>query len=320
MQEPLRVGVIGLCHSGMHHLERLCLRGDAIVVAAHDPDESRAAAAAAFAKRIHSSAAAVYGDSEVEAVLIAAPACAHRELACGALRAGKHALVERPLAATRADADAILAAARETGGALVVLQPRRFDEDFRTGLAALRAGKLGELRRARLVVLGLERVAPGDPGECAESALLERAADYFDQLLEFVDAPAVRVFARINSCESPGRARGFTVFVDFDNGGEALLEVDLDHPAELRSGWTLTGTAGAYRRFRHYTIAADGEVIDVPLDPLPADRDRMYDEVIAHIRTGTPLSAPPERSREVVALFESAWQSASLGRPVEIGN
>ncbi|MEX0716100.1 MAG: Gfo/Idh/MocA family oxidoreductase [Planctomycetaceae bacterium] len=319
---PVRVGVIGLGRRGMHHLERFRLRSDIIAVAAHDADANRAPLAEAFGIRFHRKPKDVLEDPEVDAVLVATPPRRHRSVVCDAVAAGKHVLVERPLSDAPRDAARMIAAAGEAGRMLAVLQPRRFDGDFRTARETLRSGSLGELKKARLAVLGLEipprSNVPADPHESL-GVLLNRGADYLDQLVDLDSSRPRRIFARVGSLDpATGRERAFTAFVDFESGVEAHLEVDLDHPAELRTGWTLTGTAGSYRKFRHYTIAADGEVIDVPLDPLPDEPDRIYDELVAHLRVGEPLAVSPERAQTVVALLDAARRSAKQGRPIPL--
>ncbi len=61
----------------------------------------------------------VLADDGVAAVLIATPAATHADLAIKALRAGKHVLIEKPLAASVAEAERMLAVARETGRVLM---------------------------------------------------------------------------------------------------------------------------------------------------------------------------------------------------------
>ena len=66
----------------------------------------------------------------VDAVIIAAPAEAHYALAPNALRAGKHVLVEKPIAATLAEADELAALARERGLVLQVGHLERFSAAY----------------------------------------------------------------------------------------------------------------------------------------------------------------------------------------------
>src|ERR1017187_4283243 len=78
-----------------------------------------------------------------EMITVATPHPAHAEAATKAARAGLHVLVEKPLAASLADCDAILAAARAGGGALGMICQRRFFEPCPRIRHALDEGKLG---------------------------------------------------------------------------------------------------------------------------------------------------------------------------------
>lgn len=78
----------------------------------------------------------------VQAVVVGTPHPAHAEPAIAAMRAGAHVLVEKPLAASLQDCDAMIAAARETGVKLGVISQRRLYPPVQRIRAAIEAGKL----------------------------------------------------------------------------------------------------------------------------------------------------------------------------------
>jgi UDP-N-acetyl-2-amino-2-deoxyglucuronate dehydrogenase len=82
---------------------------------------------------------------DVDAVCICTPSGMHAEQAIAAARAGKHVLVEKPMALTLADADAMIAASAEAGVLLGVALQRRAEPEFQQLQAAIAAGKLGRL-------------------------------------------------------------------------------------------------------------------------------------------------------------------------------
>jgi predicted dehydrogenase len=141
--EPVRVGVVGCGKVGGLHAAALRAVPEAAFVGACDADPARAAAFAAK----HGGAAFPDLDAllraGVEAVVIGTPHPAHAAPAVRAAEAGVHVLVEKPMAATLADCDAMLAAAARTGVRLGVISQRRFYEPVRRAKAALDAGKLG---------------------------------------------------------------------------------------------------------------------------------------------------------------------------------
>lgn len=87
----------------------------------------------------------VFDDPAVDAVVIATPNDQHAPLAMAALAAGKHVLVDKPFALDVAEAEAVLAAARDVDRIVTVFQSRRFDADFLTLQALLAEGALGEV-------------------------------------------------------------------------------------------------------------------------------------------------------------------------------
>ncbi len=82
------------------------------------------------------------GDAEV--VLIATPEYVHAEAAVAALRAGKTVFLEKPLATTVEDCDAILRAVRETDGKLYIGHNMRHWAPFQAAQSAVSAGRIGE--------------------------------------------------------------------------------------------------------------------------------------------------------------------------------
>jgi UDP-N-acetyl-2-amino-2-deoxyglucuronate dehydrogenase len=141
--EPVRVGIVGCGKVGGLHTAALRAVPEAVYLGAYDSDPARAAEFAAK----HGGTAFADLDAllraGVEAVLIGTPHPAHREPAVRAAEAGVHVLVEKPMAATLADCDAMLAAAARAGVRLGVISQRRFYEPVRRVKAAIDAGKLG---------------------------------------------------------------------------------------------------------------------------------------------------------------------------------
>ena len=82
---------------------------------------------------------------DVDAVLIATPNANHCEVALGAIAAGRHVLVDKPMACSTADADAMIDAADEQGVYLVPFQNTRFAAPFVAAQGCVAAGRIGEV-------------------------------------------------------------------------------------------------------------------------------------------------------------------------------
>lgn len=89
-------------------------------------------------------------DPKVDVVDLCVPNDEHARLAIRAMEAGKHVLVEKPIALTAADADAMVAASKATGRLLLVAQVLPFFPEFKFAAEAVRSGRYGKLRAAHL--------------------------------------------------------------------------------------------------------------------------------------------------------------------------
>jgi predicted dehydrogenase/aryl-alcohol dehydrogenase-like predicted oxidoreductase len=119
--------------------------GRLVAVAARDP--ARADYAAAFpGARVVAGYQALLDDPEVEAVYIATPHPHHAEWAIKAAEAGKHALVEKPIALTAWEADAVFHAARKAGTFMAEAFMYRVHPQTERLLQLIRKGLIGEVR------------------------------------------------------------------------------------------------------------------------------------------------------------------------------
>lgn len=92
---------------------------------------------------VHNDPAAVFADPTIDAVVISTPNDSHAKLASQALDAGKHVVIDKPFAATAAEAEALMKKAKDR--ILTVFHNRRWDGDFLTLKELLRQGALGEV-------------------------------------------------------------------------------------------------------------------------------------------------------------------------------
>lgn len=87
-------------------------------------------------------------DRDIDAVDLCLPTHLHASSAIAALESGKHVLVEKPMALTGADCDAMIAASEQAGRVLMVAQVLRFWPDYQPIVEARRSGSLGATRAA----------------------------------------------------------------------------------------------------------------------------------------------------------------------------
>ena len=182
-QPRLRIGVAGAGHFGRFHALKLAVATRAMLSGVADLDAGRAAVLAKEA----GTAAMPYEAllSQSDAVVIAAPAAAHFALADAALRAGCHVLVEKPIAATLAEADALASLAAETGRVLQVGHLLRYGPEH----AAIKA------RMPHPLYIESLRIAPFRPRGTDVSVVLDLMIHDLDLLFALTGSELERVDA-----------------------------------------------------------------------------------------------------------------------------
>ena len=147
MAEQVGIGIIGAGLMGDLHACAFAALPQARVCAVADIDEQRASMVAKKngIDRVFTDYRRLLDLPDVQAVLIATPESVHADPAVQAARAGKHILLEKPIATTLADADRIVAAARDAGVKLQIGYPLRFDTTHVQIKECINNGSLGEV-------------------------------------------------------------------------------------------------------------------------------------------------------------------------------
>ncbi len=146
----MKIGVVGAGFIGAIHLNAYANMPEVEVVGVADTlPETAAAGAAVVGARSYSSYESLIGAEEVEIVDVCLPTTYHRELALKAAREGKHVILEKPIARTLEDAEAILEAFSGEGGRLFVGHVLRFFPEFARIKQTIDAGELGTIGVAR---------------------------------------------------------------------------------------------------------------------------------------------------------------------------
>ena len=141
----LRLGVIGVGAMGARHAENIA-HGvpEARLVAVFDAQPAAAArVAAALGCDQAASLEALLGRDDIDAVVVVSPPRFHAEHAVAALQAGKHVLLEKPMALILADTDRISAAAARAKVRLQVGFMRRYDPAYAEAKRRIAAGDIG---------------------------------------------------------------------------------------------------------------------------------------------------------------------------------
>ncbi|MFY7948676.1 MAG: Gfo/Idh/MocA family oxidoreductase [Gemmatimonas sp.] len=206
----LRIGVVGVGHLGKHHA-RLLKALDCELVAVADPTEAaRDFATATYGVPAFADHRELIG--RVDAVSVVVPTKLHREVASDFLRNGVDVLVEKPIARTAADGQALVDLAREHGRVLQVGHVERFNPALR-GIAAI-----GESAR----YIESHRLAPFSFRSTDIGVVLDLMIHDLDLVLALVKSRIVSVEAFGGAVFTPAEDMASAI-IKFENGAVAHL-------------------------------------------------------------------------------------------------
>ena len=290
----------------------------------------------AFASRSRSSAEAAAADwgggavtddwreviqrDDVDAVSVCTPNRLHTEIAVAAAEAGKHVLVEKPLACTVEDADRMIAAALANDVVLMPAQNLRFAPPFLAVRDAVAAGRVGDVTgfRAALGHSGPESWGPAsdwfrDVDAAGGGALLDLGVHVADLLRAVLADDVTDVTAFVHG-GSPG----------MEDTGIALLKFAGGAVGSLHASWavrpgpdhllTVFGTEG--------TVHVDGRTPPTLFPAgggererltVPEDADDPYRAFVRAVETGEAPVVSAEDGRAAVAVIAAAYHSAASG-------
>lgn len=357
-QQTVRTALVGCGKIGMIHAGVLSSLPESRLVAVCDASLARAEAAAKqFGGEAYSDLDAMLAGSGAEALVIATPHPLHAEAAIRAARAGLHVLVEKPLAASLADCDAMLAEAREGGVVLGVVSQRRFAEPALRMRSAIDAGKIGRpaLGIASMFNWRDEAYYRSDPWrgrwETEGGGVLVNQAPHHLDLLRWFMGPVEEVSGTWGNLNHPYIEVEDTAVatVKFRGGGLGSIVVSVAQKPGLFSKVHVHGSSGAsigVETDRGATfVAGMSGIVEPPLNDVwtipgeehllegfrAEDRERFGRiDPVAHyhalqvgdflraIMEGRPPSATGEDGRAVVAIIDAIYRSHRERRPIAI--
>ncbi len=148
MKKPLSVGIAGCGYWGPNLARNFDAHPAARVAALCDPDPGRLAHMRGFYPRadLFADYGRMLAESDPDAVVIATPVKTHFPLAKEALLAGKHVLVEKPMASSSAECEELVELARERGLVLMAGHTYLYSEPVRKIAEIIRTGGIGEIK------------------------------------------------------------------------------------------------------------------------------------------------------------------------------
>ncbi len=252
---PFNLGIVGFGRIGNEHAGWLAQCGSIRLQGVFDPTPQRREIARSRGLAVHET----LGDllqSDIQAVLISTPTAMHCEQAMQALQAGKHVMIEKPMALNLAQSQQLVEAAKTHRRILSVFHNRRWDIDYLTVKKAIDSGQLGRVfniesrlgQWSSCVGPAAKEWRPGWRNEAAfgGGGLYDWGSHFIDQVCQLLlPAKPAKVFARLQgnvwSTDCDDFAR---VCMDFDNGCIAMVEINTTTTFPLPR-WHIDGTLGS---------------------------------------------------------------------------
>ncbi len=357
-KDQLHIGIIG-CGAGIFHLEGYAEEPRAKVVALAGLDHDRCQQLASRFDVPH-----IYGDytellvhPDIDAVSVVVPNHLHLPVTLAALAAGKHVLVEKPLARNSAEGEEMVAAARKGDQILSIAFNRRSRHDVQVIKDQVAAGRLGRvyhakaywLRQSGIPGLGSwftnKELAGGGP-------LIDLGVHVLDMTLWMMGNPRPVAVSAATYAELGPRGRGqwaggrFKVAPDaayeVEDLAVAFIRFENDVTFQLETSWaaysghtdefgaTLYGSeGGAEVQVKDYaqvdTLKLYGELNGVPTITKPRLVLRHGHGGIIHgfvdsILDGTPVTPSGEEGLDRIRLIEAIYRSAELGREISVAD
>jgi UDP-N-acetylglucosamine 3-dehydrogenase len=184
--------------------------------------------------------AAMLAEESLDLLSVVAPTSLHLPIALDALDAGCHVLVEKPIAATRAEAEAMIAAARDAGRLLSVGHIERFNPAIRELRRRLAAGELGRVFQVHATRLGPFPARIRDVG-----VVVDLAPHDLDVMRFLLDSDPVRVYAETERRIHTEHEDLFVGTIRFANDVLGVLDINWLTPTKVRR-LSVTGERGMF--------------------------------------------------------------------------
>ncbi|MGC4190821.1 MAG: Gfo/Idh/MocA family oxidoreductase [Thermomicrobiales bacterium] len=357
-REPLRVGVIG-CGAGLFHLEGYSEdpRVRVVALAGLDTDRCATLAERFNVPNVYRDYQDLLAQDDIDAVSIAVPNFLHMPVAIAALEAGKHVLIEKPLARNEAEGRAMVEAAEKAGKILAISFQRRSRHDVQVMREQVQSGALGRIyyskafwmRRSGIPGWGSwftsKEAAGGGP-------LIDLGVHVLDLILYVLGNPKVATVSATTYAEIGTQGRGnwagrnqqfipeghkgyevedlASAFVRFEDGGTLLLEASWASYGEMEDdfGIQVYGSNGGARI--HSVKYADTDTLrmwssigDTTQESAPTVVARKGHTEIIHgfvdgILDGKPVSPDGIEGLDRVRLIDAIYRSAELGREISL--
>ncbi|MEE6288191.1 Gfo/Idh/MocA family oxidoreductase [Georgenia sp. MJ173] len=329
------VGIVGLGGIGTMHARALAELREDVSLVAYSGGGPDGVPPAGWPGAVQVDARQVAEHDGVDVVAICSPTESHASLATAALEAGRHVVVEKPLAVTVTDAEHVARTAAERGLMVSMVSQRRFEPEHVHLAAALRSGALGQVRLATTHVHWYRdddyyRSAPWRTSMAGGGGSLMNQGVHNVDILRWLCGPVESVTAQYGTLGHDIEAEDTTVAtVRFTSGALGLISTSTATPPGDPATISLHLTSGVVE-LGQGTVDR-WEVGDVPApaggraitsgasDPLAIGHVghlNQWRDIVGALREGRALAVDAADAVETVRLLCAIYEAARTGRAV----
>ncbi len=350
MKRVINVGLIGFGNSGQTFLAPFINANDGFnlkKISTSNPSNTAKAKSVYPQAAIVSDVDSIMNDGDIELVFIGTPNTSHLNLAKQALLTGKHVVVEKPFTITSADADELIALAKQQNRILTVHHNRRFDSGHNTVKKVLASGGLGKLvefevhydrfRRELRPNAWREKNLPGS------GVLYDLGVHLIDSVVDLFGTPKTITCMILTQREGLAVDDNFEIIFNYSGlkvTMKAGMLVKVPGPV-----YTLYGDRGAFIKYGmdvqeealkkganpnsenwgiepeniwgKLTTEENGVDVTHIIKSEAGRYQKFFQNVYDAIAEGKALIVKPEQSRQVIHLLELALQSNRERRTVD---
>ena len=309
----MKVGVIGIGSMGTNHVRVYSQMPGVELVGIADPDREKCEEAA---KTYNTKAYIDYKDllgQGLDGVSIATPTTLHKDIAIEAMKQGACVLVEKPIADTVENAEAMIRAAKEKEVKLMVGHIERFNPAIIALKKEIEKGKFG-----KIVSISATRVGPSAPRVRDVGIILDLGVHDIDIMSHLYSERVREVFATAGSVDHKLEDYA-SILLKFNNGNAGVINTNWLTPHKMRK-LSVTGTRGiAYvDNIKPSVEVYNGSPeIDLKIEkrePLRTELEHFVDCVERDLEP----SVSGEDGKEALKVALSAVESYKSGRVVEV--
>jgi predicted dehydrogenase len=336
----LRIGILGSGYMGATYAECIARHNQRATLVAIAGGSRAPALAATYGVAHLDDDTALFARDDIDAVLIATPHALHHDQTVRAAAAGKHVLLEKPMAPSVAECDSMIAACERAGVTFEVIKTLRFRGSISRALQLIADGAIGRVRmingRTLAAGTGIEEKHWAARPESG-GMLLDMGCHNFDIICAFAGSEPRRISACVETFAAPAHRRLSAMSqISFADGAMAQMWMSFEMPRPSLPDhvhcYLVVGETGTLDidGYGALALGRDGEWREIwrqppidwinrPFEPVRLEAFFLQTQsFIDDILDGRPATVAATQGRRAVAMVEGAWRSALTGATVEL--